>query len=130
MGLKNLELLKPANKSKVIVNSSIILEYLEKNFGKVQDKASLKYLPSFILYVCCCVEETYANKKNVENSKVNKREEVIKIIVDFIKVNLTEPDKKQIIEIIEDLHSSGRITKVSYISKSVFWLSKFFLKNV
>lgn len=129
MGLKNLELLKPANKSKVVVNSTVILEYLERNFGKVSDKNNLKYLPSFILYVCCCVEETYSNKKNVENTKVNKKEEVLKLIAEFIKVQLNEQDKKLICEIIEDLHSSRRIKKVSYLSKSLFWLSKFFLKS-
>jgi hypothetical protein len=129
MGLKNLELLKPANKSKVVANSAIILEYLERNFGKVQDKPSLKHLPSFILYVCCCVEETYSNKKNIENTKVNKKDEVLKLICEFIKVQLNEQDKKLISDIIEDLHSSRRIKKVSYLSKSLFWLSKFFLKH-
>ena len=83
----------------------------------------------FILYVCCCVEETYANKKNIENGKVNKKEEVLKLIGEFIKVPLNEQDKKLIFEIIEDLHSSRRIKKVSFISKSIFWLSKFFLKD-
>ncbi len=126
MGLKNLELLKPSNKSKVILSSSVILEYLEKNYGKVPDKASLKFIPSFILYICCCVEEAYANKKNIENAKVNKKDEVFKLIDEFLKLKLTEQDKKQITEIIEDLHSSGRIKKVSYISKSIYWLSSFF----
>jgi hypothetical protein len=130
MGLKNLDLLKPSNKSKVVVNSSVILEYIENNFGKIQDKQSLKYLPSFILYICCCVEETYSNKKNIENSKVNKKDEVIKLISEFIKVQLNEQDKKLISEIIEDLHSSRRIKKVSYLSKSLYWLSNFFLKSV
>ena len=129
MGLKNLELLKPGNKSKVVVNSSVILEYLERNFGKIPDKVNLKYLPSFILYVCCCVEEAYSNKKNIENTKINKKDEVIKLIAEFIKANLSEQDKKQITEIIEDLHSSRRIKKVSYLSKGVFWLTKFFLKE-
>ncbi len=129
MGLKNLELLKPENKSKVVVSSSIILEYLEKNFGKVQDKNSLKFLPSFILYVCCCVEESYANKNNIENTKINKKDEVIKLISEFLKCAINEPEKQIIYEIIEDLHSSRRIKKVSYLSKSLFWLSKFFLKN-
>lgn len=129
MGLKNLELLKPANKSKVVINYSVILDYLERNFGKVPDKNNLKYVPSFILYVCCCVEEAYSNKKNLENTKVNKKEEVLKLIGEFIKSNLTEQDKKLISEIIEDLHSSRRIKKVSYLAKGIFWLSKFFLKS-
>ena len=129
MGLGNLKLLKPGNKSKVVVNASVISEYLDKNFGKVQDKNSLKYLPSFILYICCCVEEAYSNKNNIENTKVNKKDEVLKLIADFIKVTLSDQDKKQITEIIEDLHSSRRIKKVTYLSKGVFWLTKFFLRK-
>ena len=129
MGLKNLELLKPANKSKVIACAPVILEYVERHYGKVQDKVSLKYLPSFILYVCCCVEETYANKKKIENTKVNKKEEVLKFIAEFIKVPLNEQDKKIIGEIIEDLHSSRRIKRVSFLQKTLFIVAKFFLKK-
>ena len=130
MGFKNLALIKPTTKSKVIQGTQFILEQIETNYSKFPNKADLKYLPSFILYVCCLVEEAYSNKKNLENGKVNKKEEVFKIIIEFIKVNLTEQDKKLISEIIEDLHTSGRIKKVSYLTKTFFHLSNVFLKKV
>ena len=130
MGFQNLALVKPKTKSKVIQGTQFILEQIETNYAKIPNKADLKYLPSFILYVCCLVEEAYSNKKNLENGKLNKKEEVFKIIIEFIKVNLTEQDKKLISEIIEDLHTSGRIKRVSYLTKTFFHLSKVFLNKV
>ena len=130
MGFKNLTLIKPQTKSKVIQGTQFILEQIEANYDKIPNKAELKYLPSFILYVCCLVEEAYSNKRNLENGKLNKKDEVFKIIVEFIKISLTEQDKKVITEIIEDLHTSGRIKKVSYLTKTFFHLSNVFLNKV
>lgn len=129
MGFKNLSLVKPKTKSKVIQGTQFILEQIEENYSKIPNKAELKFLPSFILYVCCLIEEAYSNKKNLENGKVNKKEEVFKIIVEFIKSNLTDQDKRLIGEIIEDLHTSGRIKRVSYLSKTFHLLSSVFLKS-
>ena len=130
MPLKNLSLIKPTNKSKVVSGSSAILEQIEAHFGKVQNKLELKHMPSFILFVCCLVEEAYSSKNNAENKKINKKDEVFKLIQSFINQTLSELDKNQIGEIIEDLHSSNRIKKVSSLSKTFYWVAKFFLKNV
>jgi len=130
MPLKNLNLIKPTNKSKVLSGSTSILEQIEEHFGKVANKQELKIMPSFILYVCCLVEEAYSSKRNKENEKINKRDEVIKIIHTFLSNTLTEPDKKAIGEIIEDLHSSHRIKKVSTLCNIFYNVTKFFLKNV
>ena len=130
MGFQNLSLIKPTTKVKVFQGSQFILEQLENHFGKVPNKQDLKYLPSFILYVCCLVEEAYSNKSNLENSKVNKKDEVLKLIIEFLKVNLNDHDKKVISEIIEDLHTSKRIKKASYLTKTLFILSKVFLNKV
>lgn len=131
MPLKNLGLIKPKNKSKVISGTAAIMEQLDLHFGKVQNKTELKQMPSFILFVCCLVEEAYCSKRNKENQKVNKKEEVLKVIQSFVNVNnsqLTEPEKKQISEIIEDLHSSNRIKQVSSLSKTFYFVTKFFLQ--
>lgn len=130
MPLKNLSLIKPTNKSKVVSGSTAILEQLEVHFGKVANKLELKQLPSFILFVCCLVEEAYSSKRNKENQKVSKKEEVLKLVQTFLNVQLNEQDKKQIGEIIEDLHSSNRIKKVSSLSHTFYCVTKFFLKNV
>ena len=130
MGFKNLSLIKPTTKVKVVQGAQFILEQLETNYGKLTNKQDLKYLPSFILYVCCLVEEAYSNKNNLENGKLNKKDEVLKLVSEFIKIPLSEPDKKLIGEIIEDLHTSKRIKKVSYLSKTLYLLSKVFLNKV
>lgn len=130
MPLKNLNLIKPTNKSKVLSGSTSILEHIEAHFGKVTNKQELKIMPSFILFVCCLVEEAYSSKHNKENEKINKKEEVMKLIQTFLATPLSEPDKKAIGEIIEDLHSSNRIKKVSKLSNFFYVVTKFFLKNV
>lgn len=130
MGFKNLALIRPTTKVKVVQGAQFILEQLDTNYGKLQNKQDLKFIPSFILYVCCLVEEAYSNKNNLENGKLNKKDEVLKLISEFLKVPFTEQDKKLIGEIIEDLHTSKRIKKVSYLSKTLFLLSKVFLNKV
>ncbi len=129
MGLKSIGLIKPSNKAEAMIRFADILKCIENKFGKVSDKSTLKLVTSFILYVACAVEEAYSNKRKIENKKINKKDEVFKLISEFTKCNLNENEKKQISDIIEDLHSSGRIKKVSYISKSVYWLSSFFLNK-
>lgn len=130
MPLKNLNLIKPTNKSKVLSGSTSILEQIEEHFGKVANKQELKIMPSFILYVCCLVEEAYSSKRNKENEKINKKDEVIKIVQTFLSNTLQEQDKNVIGEIIEDLHSSQRIKKVSTLCNIFYTVTKFFLKNV
>ncbi len=131
MPLKNLGLIKPKNKSKVISGSVAILEQIEAHFGKVQNKTELKQMPSFILFVCCLVEEAYSSKHNKENQNINKKDEVLKIIQSFVSSSsqFTEQEQNQIGEIIEDLHSSHRIKKVSSLVKTFYLVTKFFLKN-
>lgn len=129
MPLKNLNQIKPTNKSKVISGSASILEHIEAHFGKVVNKQELKTMPSFILFVCCLVEEAYSSKNNKENGKLNKKEEVLKLIHTFLTTPLTEPEKKAISDIIEDLHSSNRIKKVSTVSNTFYMVINFFLKN-
>ena len=130
MGFQDLALVKPKTKSKVIQGTHFILEQIENNYSKIPNREKLKNLPSFILYVCCLVEEAYSNKKNLENGKINKKDEVLKIIGEFLQLALSEDDKVLITEVIEDLHTSGRIKKVSYLNKAFFHMSKIFLNKV
>lgn len=129
MTLKNLSLIKPVNKSKTVQGTALILEQIESHFGKVVNRLELKYMPSFILYVCCLIEEGYASKNNLENGKVNKKEKAIEIMREFLRTNFSADDLRVIGEIIEDLHSSKRIRKVSYLNRTFFFLSKVFLKS-
>lgn len=130
MGFKNLKFVKPSKRLKVLLGSKEILELIEENFGKVVNRNDLKFIPSFVEYVCSLVEEAYNSKTNVDKQKVNKKEEVIKLIGEFLKVTLSEQDKKQLTELIEDLHSSGRIKKASYLSNVFFQLLNQFISKL
>lgn len=128
MGVSNLKLLKVKRKAKTIQTAKEIQDFILEMFGDVADKNELKYLISFIELVCCAIEEAYS-KKTVENKKVCKKDEALSHIAKFLNIALTEQDKKTITGIIEDLHSSGRIKKVSYLHKTVFMFAKLFLKK-
>lgn len=126
MGVSNLSYIKPDNKAKDIKTFGLVQQYLAENYVDVKDRPNLKFVVSFVLFVCCLVEEAY-NKKT---SKVNKKDEVYLHISKFLSITLTEPDKQIIGEIIEDLHSSRRIKRVSFLAKTSKLLISFFLKKV
>jgi hypothetical protein len=128
MGLDNLKHIKPKNKAKILKTASDIQIYLNDTYSDIPDKSSLKYVVSFILFVCCLVEEAYSKKK-IENKKVNKKDEVFNHMSKFLNVTLNDQDKKIIGEIIEDLHSSQRIKKVSLLQKFTFFIASKFLKK-
>ena len=75
MGVSNLKLVKPKNKAKTIQTFGDIQEFLTDTYKDIPDKSQLKYLVSFILFVCCLVEEAYA-KNTPENKKISKKDEV------------------------------------------------------
>lgn len=126
MGVSNLSYIKPDNKAKDIKTFGLVQQYLAENYVDVKDRPNLKFVVSFVLFVCCLVEEAY-NKKT---SKVNKKDEVYLHISKFLSITLTESDKQIISEIIEDLHSSRRIKRVSFLAKTSKLLISFFLKKV
>lgn len=128
MGISNLKLIKPKNKAKTIQTFSDIQEFLTETYKDIPDKSQLKYLVSFILFVCCLVEEAYS-KNTPENKKIAKKDEVFNHISKFLNVQLNDQDKKIIGEIIEDLHSSRRIKRVSFLQKTLFIVAKIFLKK-
>ena len=130
MGFKNLSKIKPKHKAKLLIGPQNILEQIELNFGKVADRNALKLIPSFVEFVGCLIEEAYTSHSNVDKKKINKKEELLKAIADFTKTNLTEQEKKQLSEIIEDLHTSGRFKKFSYLSQIFFQLLKPLLKKL
>lgn len=113
MGFSNLSKIKPKNKAKILIGPQLIVKQIEDKYGDVSDKNALKIIPSFIEFVGCLIEEAYSSNSNVDKKKVNKKEELLRAIVDFTKSPLTEPEKKQISETIEYLHSKGNFKKHS-----------------
>jgi len=127
MGLKQIKLVKPKSIALNIASFNEIQSYISDTYKDVTDKNRLKYLSSFILFVCCIIEEAY-QPRNIQNKKVDKKEEVIKHIATFLDIPLTDAEKRVIGDIIEDLHSSRRIKRVSFIQKTLFTIGSFFLK--
>ena len=60
---------------------------------------------------------------------MDKKEEVYKHIEKFLAVALNPQDKNIIGEIIEDLHSSRRIKRISFLQKTILILAHIFLKK-
>lgn len=123
-----MKLVKPKLQAEAVTDKSEIDCYIKSVYEGVTDKNALKFLPSFILFVCCVVEECYS-KRSIHHSKIDKKEEVLKHISNFLAITLSEQDKSVLTAIIEDLHSSGRIKRVSRVQKMVFTIGSFFLKK-
>jgi hypothetical protein len=129
MGKTSMKLVKPKLQALAVTDKSEIDNYILSVYEGITERQSLKFLPSFILFVCCVVEECYS-KRSVHHSKIDKRAEVLKHIASFLSVQLSESDQKIISSIIEDLHSSKRIKRVSMVQKVIFTIGSFFLKKV
>lgn len=128
MGKTSMKLVKPKLQALAVTDKTEIDNYIKSVYEGIHDKQTLKFLPSFILFVCCVVEECYS-KRSVHHSKINKRDEVLHHIAAFLGISLSEQDKTILISIIEDLHSSGRIKRVSMVQKMVFTIGNWFLKK-
>lgn len=124
-----MKLVKPKLQALAVTDKSEIDNYILSVYEGITERQSLKFLPSFILFVCCVVEECYS-KRSVHHAKIDKRAEVLKHIASFLSVQLSESDQTIISSIIEDLHSSKRIKRVSMVQKVIFTIGSFFLKKV
>jgi hypothetical protein len=129
MGKTSMKLVKPKLQALAVTDKSEIDNYILSVYEGITERQSLKFLPSFILFVCCVVEECYS-KRSVHHAKIDKRAEVLKHISSFLSVQLSESDQTIISSIIEDLHSSKRIKRVSMVQKVIFTIGSFFLKKV
>lgn len=123
-----MKLVKPKLEALAVMDKTEIDSYIQSVYEGITDKQSLKFLPSFILFVCCVVEECYS-KRSVHHAKIDKRAEVLQHINSFMGTHITDSDKTVISAIIEDLHSSKRIKRVSTVQKLVFTIGSFFLKK-
>ncbi len=129
MGKTSMKLVKPKLQALAVTDKTEIDNYIKSVYEGINDKQSLKFLPSFILFVCCIVEECYS-KRSIHHAKIDKRSEVLQHINVFLGTALGENDKTIVSSIIEDLHSSGRIKKVSMVQKMIFTIGSFFLKSL
>jgi hypothetical protein len=118
-------LVKPENFLRTLIlirDISIVMKDKLKDI----DLDTHKKNPDFILYVCNIIENSYT-KKNIEDKKINKKD-IFFLIFKELNIEISEDDKKVIDDIIEHLHSSRRIRKISnYILLKYF--INFFLKK-
>jgi uncharacterized protein (DUF2267 family) len=93
----------------VLINE--IVNYVNENVKKISpDKIDL----SLLRFLCNIVENSY-NKKDVVDSKVDKKKVVIDVYI-VLKPHCNNQEDKNILDkLIEDLHTSKQILKVSRI---------------
>ena len=85
--------------------------FLLINIKKViRDKIDL----CLLRFICNIIENSY-NKKDVVDKKNDKKQVVLDVYIALKPQCNTVEDKKTINNIIEDLHTSGQICKVSRI---------------
>ena len=118
-------LIKPKNYLKTLILIRDISMLLRDKLKDIDLEKNILN-PDIILYICNILENSY-NKKNVADKKINKKQVVIDIIKNLIP-NVSPDVLLQIDTLIEHLHSSGSIIKISTIMK-MFHLSKFFFQK-
>lgn len=116
-------LVKPKNLLKTLRRTGDVIQLVLDTLKDIPEIEKQKFNPDLILYICRVVENSY-DKKSLADQKINKKEMVFSIVKKLYP-SLTEVEKQTIDQIIEHLHSSGRIKKVGII-KVVYA----FLKNV
>jgi hypothetical protein len=93
----------------VLINE--IVNYVNENVKKMSpDKIDL----SLLRFLCNVVENSY-NKKDVVDGKVDKKKVVIDVYIVLKPQCNNQEDKNILDKLIEDLHTSKQILKVSRI---------------
>lgn len=117
---------KPTNSLKVKRLEADICGNVDKQL-KDMDKSKLKLDPDVILFIANQIENAFNSNKKISYSKIDKKElflEIMKKIIPDIK-----PEEEEIIvSILEHLHSSGRIVKLT-TWKFFKNLPRYFLKK-
>lgn len=118
-------LVKLSGSSSVEVLIAEVVAYVKENVIKVSPD---KIDPSLLRFICNIVENSY-NKKDVVDNKIDKKKVVLDVYI-ALKPSCNNVEDKNIINnLIEDLHTSEQILKVSnchYYYKLIKknWLSK------
>ena len=118
-------LVKLSGSSSVDILINEIIGFVNEKFKKISPE---KIDPSLLRFLCNIIENAYT-KKDIVDNKIDKKKIVIDVYV-ILKPQANNNEDKIILDkLIEDLHSSGQILKVSrlrYYYKSIknFLLSK------
>ena len=102
-------LVKLSGSSSIDVLIGEIVEFVKENIKKL---SSDKIDPSLLRFICNVIENSYT-KKDVIDNKIDKKKVVIDVYI-ILKPAANNTDDRIILDkMIEDLHSSGGILKVS-----------------
>jgi len=110
---------------KVSVKEQIIKEISERIKADFSNLAVLKYNIDLILGICNCIEEAVESK----HLKLDKLETFFEIYKSLFGVQVTDIDKVQIQNIIDYLHSIGKIKRKHPIKRLIKLLIVFLLKK-
>ena len=102
-------LVKLSGSSSIDVLIGEIVEFVKENIKKL---SSDKIDPSLLRFICNVIENSYT-KKDVIDNKIDKKKVVIDVYI-ILKPAANNTDDRIILDkMIEDLHTSGGILKVS-----------------
>ena len=102
-------LVKLSGSSSVDALINEIVSYIRETIKNV---SSDKIDPSLLRFICNVVENSYSKKSIVDN-KIDKKKVVIDVYI-ILKPSANSADDRLMLDkLIEDLHTSGQILKVS-----------------
>ena len=102
-------LVKLSGSSSIDVLIGEIVEFVKENIKKL---SSDKIDPSLLRFICNVIENSYT-KKDVIDNKIDKKKVVIDVYIILKPAANNVDDRRKLDKMIEDLHSSGGILKVS-----------------
>ena len=102
-------LVKLSGSSSIDVLIGEIVEFVKENIKKL---SSDKIDPSLLRFICNVIENSYT-KKDVIDNKIDKKKVVIDVYIILKPAANNVDDRRMLDKMIEDLHSSGGILKVS-----------------
>ena len=102
-------LVKLNGSSAVDVLIGEIVKYVNENIKKVSPD---KIDPSLLRFLCNIVENSYS-KKDIVDNKIDKKKVVIDVYI-ILKPQCNNSEDRVVLDkLIEDIHSSGQVLKVS-----------------
>ena len=111
-------LVKLSGSSSVEILINEIIGFVNEKFKKISPE---KIDPSLLRFLCNIIENAYT-KKDIVDNKIDQKKIVIDVYIILKPQANNNEDKIVLDKLIEDLHSSGQVLKVSrvrYYYKSI-----------
>jgi hypothetical protein len=86
-----------------------IVDFVKESVSNISPD---KIDPSLLRFICNVIENSYT-KKDVIDNKIDKKKVVIDVYIILKPAANNVEDRKMLDKLIEDLHTSGQILKVS-----------------